>query len=160
VVCGLRGIRAIPLDVLLRRRADGERELILLEARCLTALGKTKEALGRLRALLELDPESVEGWALRAAAARQGKLAEEDVAARCRHLELTGEEVSPELRERWGLLKRIATHNDITNNLRRLGDVVCSVTYGGWLYGIDVRSLDVVVKKEFPAGFMGVNRSD
>jgi hypothetical protein len=160
VVSSIQGIRAIPLDVLLRRRADGEREVTLLEARCLKALGKTQEALARLRELLKLDPESVEGWLLRAELARRAKLPEEEVAARCRRLELTGEEVSPDLRARWGLLKRVATHNDITNNLRRLGDVVCAATYGGWFYGIDVRSLEVVVKKEFPAAFMGIRRSE
>jgi hypothetical protein len=112
-----------------------------------------------LRGLLERDPEAAEGWALRAELARQEGLEAEEVAARCRHLELTGEEVSPELRERWGLVRRIATHNDLTCDLTRLGEVVYAGTRGGWLYGIDARSLEVAVKKEFPAAFAALSGS-
>ena len=57
----------------------------------------------------------------------------EEIAARCRHLELTNRHVSPELRERWGLVARIATHNDITTDLELIGDTVYAGTSSGWL---------------------------
>ncbi|HKB00862.1 MAG TPA: PQQ-binding-like beta-propeller repeat protein, partial [Gemmataceae bacterium] len=149
VVCATDGIRAIPWDVLLRRRTPDEGDLVALRARCLHALGKTPEALAELGEVLAFHPDRADAWLLKAQLSKAAGLAFDEVAARCRHLELTGRDSSPELRERWGLVKRISTGHDLRADLKAAGNTVYAGTAAGWLYRIDTRSLEVE-KKEYP----------
>jgi hypothetical protein len=150
VVCGLDGVRAIPLDVLLRRRAADEGDWLLLRVRCLAALGRPVEALADLDGLLDLAPERAEAWAARADLCRAGGHEAGEVAARCRVLELTGRDADPELRARWGLLKRVATGHDLRADLKAAGDTVYAGTAAGWVLAIDTRTL-AVERTEHPA---------
>ena len=74
----------------------------------------------------------------------------EEVAAQCRHLELTGRDSSPELRQRVGLLKRIATGHDLLTDLQTAGDVVFAATPSGAALAIDVHTLRAE-RTELPA---------
>src|SRR5262249_49380224 len=73
----------------------------------------------------------------------------DEIAARCRHLELTARDLSPELRERWGLIKRIATGNDLRADLKAAGGTVYAGTSSSRVLKIDTRSL-AVDRTEFP----------
>jgi len=121
----------------------------VLRARCLHALGKTNEAWTELAELLDADPERAEAWTLRADLSRAAGHPFDEIAARCRHLELTGRDTSPELRERWGLVKRIATGNDLRADLKAAGGTVYAGTSAGRVLKIDTRSL-AVDRAEFP----------
>jgi len=155
VVCGHDGIRAIPWDVV-RRRGPDEGDRVVLRARCLHALGRTEAALTALDDLLKLDPERAEAWAVKADASRAADRPFDEIAARCRVLELTGRDSSPELRERCGLLKRIATGHDLTCDLGTAGDAVYAVTVSGAALAIDVHTLRAE-RTELPAASSGLS---
>jgi hypothetical protein len=141
-------VRAIPWDVVLRRRTPDEGDYVLLRARCLHALGKTQEAQTELDELTALDPDRAEAWAINADLGRAAGDEFAEIAARCRHLELTGQDSSPELTKR-GLIKRIATGHDLRADLRAVGNTVYAGTSAGWVYQIDARSLEIE-KAEYP----------
>lgn len=143
VVCSTDGIRAIPRDVLLCRRATDEGDYAVLRARCLHALGKAAEAAAELDALAALDPDRPAAWALKAELCRALDRPLDEITARCRHLELTGADTSPELRARWGLVKRIATGNDLLAEPQAAGDAVYAGTAAGRVLKIDARTLAV-----------------
>ncbi|HYH65041.1 MAG TPA: PQQ-binding-like beta-propeller repeat protein [Urbifossiella sp.] len=155
VVCGFDGILAIPWNVVLRRSPD-EGDRVVLRARCLHALGRNEAAITAVDDLLKLDPERAEAWAVKADASRAADRPSEEVAARCRHLELTGRDSSPELRERIGLLKRIATGHDLTSDLGTSGDAVYAVTVSGAALAIDVHTLRAE-RTELPASSSGLS---
>jgi outer membrane protein assembly factor BamB len=143
IVSALDGVRAIPVDVLLRRRAADEGDWLLLRVRCLHAMDRPIEAWDDLDGLLAIAPEREEAWAVRADLARAAGRPLDEVAARCRVLELTGRDADPELRARWGLVKRIASGHDLRTDLKAAGDTVYAGTSAGWVYAINTRTLEV-----------------
>jgi len=151
ILCTPAAIQAVPVGLLLDRKAPDERDAALLEVRCLAALGQTKEALSQVRSLLDQFPEFHEAWSVRAELARKAGLPYEELAARCNNLEQSQQDNDPVLRAEFGLVRRIATGNDITAPPVRLRDSAYIGTLAGWLYEIDLRSLDVMQKKEQPS---------
>ncbi|MFO0796616.1 MAG: PQQ-binding-like beta-propeller repeat protein [Gemmataceae bacterium] len=154
VVCGFDAVRAVPWDVVLRRGTDdGDRAV--LRARCLLALDRTEPALEGLDNVLRFAPERAEAWAVKADASRAAGRPADEVAARCRVLELTGRDSSPELRERWGLLKRVATGHDLRADVQTAGDTVYAATASGAVLTIDARTL-AAERSELPATALGL----
>lgn len=151
VVAGIDGLRSHSLDVLLGRRAPREREIVLAQANALAALGRPADALAHARELCDANPEDAPAWELAAAYARAADRPDDEVATRCRVLELTGRDQDPVLRQRWGLLRRIATGHDLTAPARLLGDTLYLGTCSGGWRGIDTHSLEVVERRDLPA---------
>jgi hypothetical protein len=154
VVCGFDGLRAIPWDVVVHRGPD-EGDRTVLRARCLLALGRTEAALTALDGLLALDPGRAAVWEVKADASRAADRPFEEIAARCRHLELTGRDSLPELRERVGLLKRFATGHDLCADVQTAGDAVFAATVSGAALAIDVHTLRAE-RTELPASALAL----
>ncbi|WP_202920610.1 tetratricopeptide repeat protein [Urbifossiella limnaea] len=155
VVCGFESVRAIPWDVVLRRGPDdGDRRV--LRARCLHDLGRTEEARVVLDEVLKLDPERTAAWAVMADVCRAADRPFDEIGARCRQLELTGRDSSPQLRERNGLLKRIATGHDLYSDVATTGDTVFAATVAGAALAVDVHTL-AVARTELPASSSGLS---
>jgi hypothetical protein len=144
VVAGPALLRAIPLDVAFSRRPWDERHVRTLAARCHVRLGDLAEARRATDRVLQRDPLFAEAWLLRAELARLEHGPQAEIAARCRWLDLSGRTESPELRRDYGLLRRIATGEDIRADLLPVGHVLYAGTVGGRVLALDTRSLDVI----------------
>src|SRR5262249_38703545 len=144
VSAGPDGVRGSPWRALLGASAD-EARLRLVEARALAALGRATEAIAEVDALLEQAPPLAPAWELKAAVHEgrwtRGGVAESErreemgrhIAARCRAMELSGREESPDLRARFGLVRRLSAGGEVTADLQMVDGVVYVGTRAGVL---------------------------
>ena len=109
VVCSYDKAMAIPEPMLFGPREPGtdERDVLVVKARCLTAMGRLQEALAVTGDLLARDEDCAEGWRARAEVCAATKDALEQSYSLCRYADLSGRATMPELRDGWGLLRLI-----------------------------------------------------
>ena len=108
--------------------------------------GQVVAAAHRLRKLLEEFPEFIPALEAKAELCRKADLAFEEIDARCRLLELTGKETDPWLRS-GSAWSGIATGQQIKALPILVGDRLYVGTLGGWMYAIDVRTLEVAARR-------------
>jgi outer membrane protein assembly factor BamB len=153
VVVAPRSMRSIPLGMILARPADSEVDALLLEARVLAAQNKPRLALERIDRVLDFDAHAADAWLQRAEVLKTLEHVTEEIAARCRWMNLLKKETDAEMRQRFGLIKLIPTGHDISAYLAQAGDVIYAGTLAGSLYAIDTRSLEIIERREHPTGF-------
>jgi outer membrane protein assembly factor BamB len=156
IVCTSDELRSVPLRMVLGQSSPDERDLAVLAAECLAKTGQIPQAFKELDAVLHDFPEFQPAWAARVDLCRLDKRSWQEVEARCRVLELTGKETDPVLHEKFGLVKRIATGQNLRTSLVRLQDSLFFGTEAGFVFELDTRSLDIVEKKEQPAAVLSL----
>src|SRR5262249_15422724 len=143
VLCTTDELRAVPLKMVLGQSSPDERDLAVLAAECLAKTDQIPQAFKELDAVLSDLPEFQPALAAKVELCRLDKRPWQEVEARCRLLELTGKETDPVLREKFGLVKRIATGQNVRTGLIRSQDSLFFGTEAGFVFELDIRSLDI-----------------
>jgi outer membrane protein assembly factor BamB len=157
ILCTSDELRAVPLKMVLGQSSPDERDLAVLAAECLARTGQLPQAFKELDAVLRDFPEFQPAWAARVDLCRLDRRPWQEVEARCRLLELTGKEVDPVLREKYGLVKRFATGQNIRTGLVRFQDALYFGTEAGYVFELDTRCLEIVEKKEHQAAVLSLS---
>lgn len=156
IICTSDELRSIPLKMVLGQSSTDERDLAVLAAECLAKTDQLPQAFKELDAVLRDFPEFQPAWAARVELCRLDNRPWQEVEARCRLLELTGKETDPVLHEKFGLVKRFATGQNIRTGLVRFEDALFFGTEAGYVFELDTRRLEIVDKKEHPAAILSL----
>jgi outer membrane protein assembly factor BamB len=156
IFCTSDELRAVPLKLVLGQSAPDERDLAVLAAECLGKTGQLPQAFKGLDSVLRDFPEFPPGWAARVELCRLDNRPWQEVEARCELLELTGKEADPSLHERFGLVKRVATGQNVRTGLVRFQDSLFFGTAAGYVFELDTHCLEIIGKNEQPAAVLSL----
>ena len=156
IICTTDDLRAVPLKLILGQEQDDERAWAVLAAQCLAKTGQLPQAYKALEQILREFPECRQAWKAKGELCRMDNRPWEEVEARCRLLELTGQQADPYLREKFGLAKRLPTGQNLRTDLVRFQDALFFGSEAGFIFELDTRSLEIIDHQEQPAAVLGL----
>ncbi|MBN1912061.1 MAG: PQQ-binding-like beta-propeller repeat protein [Pirellulales bacterium] len=145
IVSSFGWIRSYAIADLLRPESSLDAALRIREARCLSALGRHKEALGVVDLLVERAPQLAAAWSQRAAtreAMNDPAEQAEETFSRCRAMSLSGRVTDDTLRGRVGLLRLYDLQGKPCWLPKEDSDFLYVGTLAGDLWRVNTRSLD------------------